>query len=275
MRRSAALAVLAAAIATGAAAQVRGDFDAIGHVKGDPSAPIEIIEFADFACTFCGQFARETMPALERGWIETGRARFRFVSFNLSYFKPGRHAARAAECAAAQDGFWALHDVLYERQKEWLGKGGQKEKFSEWVAALGLDVERFLACWEENPGEADIERNMKLASSNRVRATPTFFVNGKRVEGALSLADFTAVLEAAQVGVAALELPDGPASPCGKSFCSAPPDAPATADGPPADSERLGDFAVRPTELAVPSPASAVARAVIRPPFHPPRAHTR
>ncbi len=239
--RTAGIVCMCVFAAASASAQVKGDVEGLGHVKGSADAPIEIIEFADFACTFCGQFARETMPAIEREWIETGRAKFRFLPFDLSYFKPGRHAARAAECAAEQDAFWPMHDVLYERQEDWLGRGGQKEKFHDWAGELGLDLPRYDDCYDRDPGKKNIERNTKLSRENRVRATPTFFVNGKRVEGALSLKDFTSLLEAAAAGEAttnpaangALMLADGPDAPCGESSCSAASD-PAGAPSVPA-----------------------------------------
>jgi hypothetical protein len=83
-----------------------------------------IIEFGDFACPACAAFARETTAEIEREWIMTGRARLQFIPIDV--FRTGRLAARAAECAAEQDAFWPMHDLLYARQKEWLGRGGQR-----------------------------------------------------------------------------------------------------------------------------------------------------
>lgn len=138
---------------------------ATGHEKGDPGATTLIIEFGDFACPACAAFARETMPEIERQWIMTGRARLQFIPIDV--FRTGRLAARAAECAAEQDAFWPMHDLLYARQKEWLGRGGQREKFESWARDLGLDVDRYRACWDRDPAKDRIERT----PGSPVRAT--------------------------------------------------------------------------------------------------------
>lgn len=171
-----------------------------GHLKGSTDAPIEIVEYGDFACASCGQFARETLPHLIGTWIDTGRARMRFVPFNLSFFRPGGAAARAAECAARQDAFWAMHDRLYARQDEWLGRGGQRDRLEAYATELGLDPAAFRTCLDDAGVTATIDANTEAAQAAGVRATPTFFVNGRRIEGALDVAAFTAILEAAAAG---------------------------------------------------------------------------
>lgn len=167
--------------------------NAASHELGDPDAPIVIVEFADFGCELCGAFARETMPRVKRDWINTGRARVQFVPFDL--LRTGRLAARAAECAAEQDAFWPMHDLIYQKQNDWLGRGGQDEKFAEWAVELGLDEQRFAACWDEDPSEERIEQNTKLSRSLGIRGTPTFLINGKVVIGAYPYDKFAAILE--------------------------------------------------------------------------------
>lgn len=172
------------------------------HVKGDPSAPLHLVEYADFACTTCGQFARETLPRLEREYIETGRLRVSFVPFNLSFFKPGRLAARAAECAADQDAFWPMHDLLYARQREWLGRGSQRERYLSWAQELGLDAGEFEGCYDAAAVEARIDANSASAAERGVRATPTFFLGERRLEGALGFESLRQLIEAASAGAA-------------------------------------------------------------------------
>lgn len=167
--------------------------NAASHKLGDPNAPIVIVEFADFGCELCGAFARETMPRVQRDWINTGRARVQFVPFDL--LRTGRLAARAAECAAEQDAFWPMHDLIYRNQKDWLGRGGQDEKFTQWAVELGLDEQQFAACWDEDPSKERIEQNTKLSRSLGIRGTPTFLVNGKVVVGAYPYDKFAAILE--------------------------------------------------------------------------------
>ncbi len=199
-RACAFMAVPAALFVVTSALNAQDGFDlpAAAHHKGDRNAKVVIVEFADFGCSSCAVFARATMPAVQRDWIATGRARVQLIPFDL--LRTGRLAARAAECAAEQDAFWPMHDVLYQRQKDWLGRGGQREKFVAWARELGLDGKRFDACWDKDPSKELIDRNTKLARALGVRGTPTFLVNGKVIVGALIYEEFAALLEAAERG---------------------------------------------------------------------------
>lgn len=195
------VATLTVMLSAPAAATAQNGFDvpAASHRRGDPNAKVVIVEFGDFGCSACAAFARGTMPLIKREWIDTGRARVQFVSFDL--LRTGRLAARAAECAAEQDAFWPMHDLIYERHKDWLGRGGQDDKFTEWaVEELGLNARQFVTCWDEDPSKEAIDQNTKLARSLGVRGTPTFLVNGKVVVGALPYEDFAAILEQIEQG---------------------------------------------------------------------------
>jgi protein-disulfide isomerase len=156
---------------------------------------VVIIEFADFSCTACAAFAKQTLPSIEREWIATGRARLRIIPFDA--LGTGRSAARAAECAAQQNAFWPMHDLIFARQKEWLGRRGQRDRFSEWATQLGLDADEFRACWASDQGKQYLERNTRLAREHGVPGTPAFAVNGRPLVGALPYPEFDAALEAA------------------------------------------------------------------------------
>lgn len=176
-------------------ATAQNEFENVGRTLGRPDAPIQIVEFADYSCPFCAQFSRETMPLLRSEWIETGRARVRFIGFHNSYYKPGRDAARAAECAAEQDAFWIMHDLIFERQRGWLSRSGQRERFETWADELGLDLPAFRECWERNPSNDLLDQNTRVARKHGVRATPTFVIGGRRIEGALTYEQLRRLLE--------------------------------------------------------------------------------
>ncbi|MGH7470305.1 MAG: DsbA family protein [Longimicrobiales bacterium] len=168
------------------------DLPGFGHQKGRPDAAIVIIEFTDFGCSACAQFARQTLPLIQREWIATGRARMRMIPFDA--LKTGRSAAQAAECAARQDAFWSMHDLLFARHKEWLGRRGQREIFHTWAAELGLNVAQFRACYDSDPGMKWLERNSELARMHGVPGTPAFVVNGQPLVGALPYPAFANAL---------------------------------------------------------------------------------
>ncbi len=87
----------------------------VRHFKGDPQAPVVMIEFGDFQCPFCGQFARATAPLIEEAYIRPGKVRFGYLHF--AFLGPESvWAAQASECAAEQEAFWAYHDLLFARQ---------------------------------------------------------------------------------------------------------------------------------------------------------------
>jgi protein-disulfide isomerase len=168
-----------------------------GHAKGRADAPVIVLEFADFACGECARFAAETLPAILNEYVAAGLVQFRFVPFNLGVFRPGAVAARAAECAARQDAFWPMHDVLYARQREWLARGGQRDRFRRWAVELGLDLPRFDACLDDDTIRERLDANTDTARARGVRATPTFWIGDAVLVGAAAADRFREALDAA------------------------------------------------------------------------------
>ena len=154
-----------------------------------------LIEFADFGCTACAAFARETLPRLEREWIATGRARLRVIPIDV--LRSGRLAARAGQCAAEQGKFWPMQNLLFLQQRAWLGKRGQHDKFEEFALKIGVDTSRFRTCWKNEENSVRLIRNTELARLHGVPGTPAFLVNGKPAVGALPYAFFSAALDSA------------------------------------------------------------------------------
>lgn len=167
-----------------------------GHDFGATRAAVTVLEFADFGCRYCARFTMETWPALAMDFVRTGKVRWKVVPFVLGMFPGSDAAARAAECAADQGraAFARLHDRLFERQAEWAGAPDPAGLFHSYAAAAALDTARFASCYANNwPGERVRAAN-ELADRMGVRATPTFFIDGHRVEGALPAVQFRAVL---------------------------------------------------------------------------------
>jgi protein-disulfide isomerase len=164
-----------------------------GHEKGEAGAGIVLIEYVDFACSACATFARETLPHIEREWVDSGRLRIRLIPFDA--LRLGRDAARAALCAGEQDAFWPMHDRIFARREEWLGRIGQRAIFEDFAAALHLDEASFRACWTSERPRQSIDRNNALARRHGVPGTPAFTVNGRPIVGALPYAGFARLLE--------------------------------------------------------------------------------
>jgi protein-disulfide isomerase len=162
-----------------------------GHQKGSTSASVLIVEFADFACGYCGRFVRETLPQLEPE-IESGRVRLVVIPFEL--FPRGRTAARAAECAAQQSRFWEMHDLLYQKQKEWMPAADQASHFRRYAGELGLGSSAFASCMERKSTQPVTDSYTRSAANCRINGTPTFFINGLRIVGAHPLETFRQVI---------------------------------------------------------------------------------
>lgn len=171
---------------------------AVGHPLGDEAASVTVVEFSDYGCSFCRRFSQETFPELYGEFIASGRVRWVHVPYILGKFSNSEAASVAASCAGEQGDalFWAVHMALFRRQPEWRA-GDPLPAFRRYVEEADGDASAFTACYEAGASAESLDRADRIASAAGVAATPTFFINGRRFEGAAPLADFRqALLEA-------------------------------------------------------------------------------
>lgn len=172
------------------------DLTGIGYDKGDPTAPITVVNFSDFGCPYCAQFSLQTYPALEREYVSTGKVYFKYVPFVMGMFPNGDKAARASECAGDQGRFWQMHDRIYEAQRTWKQTRDPWPGLTGLAEAEGLDMKEFNRCVADHRTEPRTRRASRAADDLGVRATPSFAINGRAVEGALPLEEFRRILDA-------------------------------------------------------------------------------
>lgn len=165
--------------------------------KGDPSAPVVIVEFSDYQCPYCANYVQQTLPQISESYIATGQVVYVYVNMPLSFHEQAQAAAEAAECAGLQRAFWPMHDLLFDSQAEWSGSPEAELLFREYAAQLGLDEATFAACMEEHWTAAQIEQDLSLAENAGVSATPTFFINGEPLVGAMPYESFQEAIEGA------------------------------------------------------------------------------
>jgi protein-disulfide isomerase len=150
------------------------------HVRGNPSAPVTVEEFADFQCPSCGVY----YPELKKIETEFGD-KLRVVFRERPLVPPHDHAliaAQAAEAAGLQGRFWEMHDKLYENQTAWSDARDLVPLFVDYAKQIGLDPDRFL---KDLNGEVVITRifqDGKRVHALNVTSTPTFYVNGKEAK---------------------------------------------------------------------------------------------
>ena len=149
-----------------------------GVTKGNPEARVMIIEFGDYQCPACGQFARDFKPGVEQSLIESGRAQFVFYDYPLIEAHPHAFvAARAARCAEDQGMFWEYHDHLFRQQSQWAAQVSPLDDLEGYATDLGLDARAFRGCLNSDSHAALVTANLLLAQTLRVPRTPTILVN--------------------------------------------------------------------------------------------------
>ena len=162
---------------------------ATGVERGDPDAPISILEFADFQCPSCQQFATFVKPQIDLAYVEEGVASFVFHDYPIPSLHPHAFfAARAARCALDQGGeyFWPFHDQLFSQQAVWsLSQSPPINNFESYAAAIGLDVGDFTSCLKSDRHADVVSANMRLGIELGVSGTPSIFVSNKATGSAI------------------------------------------------------------------------------------------
>jgi protein-disulfide isomerase len=164
--------------------------------KGDEGASVVVVEYADFQCPFCRQFAEGAEQQLQADHIDTGQVRFVFR--NLAFIgDESLWAAEAAECANAQGRFWEYHDKLYAEQAGENEGAFRKDNLKRFAAELGLDTVAFNPCLDTEEYRGKVQAESREAQRLGVNSTPTVFVNGQRVEGGSDYRVLNAAIETA------------------------------------------------------------------------------
>jgi len=155
--------------------------------KGDPSAPLTLIEMTDYQCPFCARYAQQTYPEIQKQYVDTGKVRYVLLDMPLeSIHRQAFKAAEATHCAGEQDQYWEMHDRLFSNQRALEPWAGHAE-------ALGLDTAAFTACMESGKYAEGIRQDMQFAAKAGVRGTPGFLLartdpdNPTKVKGITSL----------------------------------------------------------------------------------------
>lgn len=169
----------------------------IGHDTGSTKAKVFVVEFADFGCGYCARWNVETHPKVDSAHIRPGLVRFKMVPFVTGMFRNSRDVAEASECAAEQGAFWKMHDLLYAKRKEWMASTDIKSLINKYVTQLKLQPAPFARCMMNPETKRRIQRNDAIAQQLAIRGTPTFYVNGRIVPGAVPFDLFSQVITAA------------------------------------------------------------------------------
>lgn len=162
--------------------------------KGSPDAPLQLVEYSDFLCGHCGNFA-DALDNLSPDYIETGK--LQVVFRNYAFLAPeSLQAAQAVECALDQgaDKFWLYHDLLFANRGTGMGVYS-KPRLKAYARDIGLDTQAFSECLDSDAKLAEIQADRTEGESQGVEATPTWFIDGQMVRGGRPESELRQILD--------------------------------------------------------------------------------
>jgi len=162
-------------------------------IEGSADAPVTMVEYASFTCNHCADFATRTMPEIREKYIKTGKLRLIFREFA---FDPRAAAASMLVRCVPEDRYFPFVQLLFEKQPEWAFVQDAKPPLIQFSKLAGLDEEAFNACIARQPLLEGINATLTRGRDEfGVSATPTFFINGKKYAGALSVDALSAIID--------------------------------------------------------------------------------
>jgi Na+/H+ antiporter NhaA/predicted DsbA family dithiol-disulfide isomerase len=164
------------------------------HMRGPEDAPVTLVEYGDFECPYCGK----AEPVVRELLADRGDVSYVWRHLPLNdVHQSAQIAAEASEAAAEQGAFWGMHDLLLDHQRSL-----KLPDLIGYAAQLGLDTERFEDDLRRHTGGARIAEDVDSADLSGVSGTPTFFVNGRRHQGAYDIENLTSAVRAARARAA-------------------------------------------------------------------------
>ena len=161
-------------------------------VTGAESAPVTLIAYVNFQCVYCQSFHTEILPRLKSEFIESGKLKvvYRVLPMNANIASDAVVTAETAECAAHQQKFWEMTDVLYHHQDEnvW-------QNFQKWSMAANIpDKNRFNGCFAFHETASRVLKNQHRYAIHDVKMTPTIIIGDSKTEGLLDYMDYKALI---------------------------------------------------------------------------------
>ncbi len=162
-------------------------------VLGSEDAPVTIVEYASMTCGHCANFHKKTYPALKSDYIETGKVRFIFREFPLDAVAA---AAFMLARSAPADKYFEIVDIMFEQQRAWAFTDNPYESLLNFSKQIGFTQESFEEALT-NQGLLDAVNAVRDRGANEfgVNSTPTFFVNGEKHSGALSIEELGKIID--------------------------------------------------------------------------------
>ena len=158
---------------------------------GDLNAPVTVVEWSDFQCPYCKKFYEDTIKEIKTNYVDTGKVRFVYKHFPLSFHESAELSAMAVECANEQGVWYEYHEAIFENQE-----GNYDESdLIKWSEGIVSDQNEFRSCLTSNRYSEKIKNDMNYGQSIGVQGTPGSFVNGIKIDGAQPYAVVASIIE--------------------------------------------------------------------------------
>ena len=166
---------------------------AFDRIKGNKDANVTLIEYSDFQCPACGAY----YPIVTKLNLELAdKIQFVYRHFPLSQIHANaKLAALSAEAAGQKNKFWEMHDLIFENQNKWSGEENAKDLFVEYAQKLNLDTEKFKTDLDSKEVQDKVTNDYQSGIRLGVNATPTFFLNGTKLQNPKNYEAFKKLLE--------------------------------------------------------------------------------
>lgn len=163
------------------------------HILGDEKAPVTIIEYSSLSCPHCAHFHNDILPQLEKEYIEPGKAKLVFRPFPLN--APALKAGIILQCVPKEK-YYTFTRVFYRLQEKWAFTENFTADLKTISKVGGMSEEEFDTCANDKAREEKaLEDTKKIGDTLKIEATPTFFINGERLQGASDFAPFKAMID--------------------------------------------------------------------------------
>lgn len=172
-----------------------GEVQLTEHVYGNPESSVRLVEYGDFECSACGSYFPILQQIKEQYKDKIG---FQFRHYPLvESHQNALVSSRAAEAAANQGKFWEMHDLLFGNQQSWAGQTNPTPMFESYAESLQLDMDKFREDMKSPETNKIVQADRSEARRKGYTGTPTFELNGERIQSPGSLEEFTKLIDEA------------------------------------------------------------------------------
>jgi protein-disulfide isomerase len=164
------------------------------RVLGNAAAPVTIVEYSSLSCPHCADFHEKTLPEIKQNYVDTGKVRFLVRPFALN--ESALRGSQLTFCVPNEK-YHAFLEVLFSMQQKWAMTLDYKDNLKRIAQVGGVSDAQFEACVADTKLEEQILNIRKEATENLdIKATPTFFINGEKVQGDTSVAALSEIIDA-------------------------------------------------------------------------------